>query len=90
MRLAALKYNYINKIMQQTSKNMLSAAEAAVFLGMSKSYLYKLTSSRRVPYYKPNGKRIYFNRAELEEWMSQNRIMTDEEIKDHVQERFKN
>ena len=43
-------------------KEVLTTAEASAYLGLSESYLYKLTSSKRIPHYKPNGKLVYFNR----------------------------
>ncbi len=61
-------------------KNVLNFNEAAIFLEVSHSHLYKLTSSGKIPFYKPNGKKIYFNRAELEEWLLRNRNETDTEI----------
>ena len=36
-------------------KEVLTTAEASAYLGLSESYLYKLTSSKRIPHYKPNG-----------------------------------
>ena len=47
-------------------------------LGLSESYLYKLTSSKRIPHYKPNGKLVYFNRRELCEWAMKNQVQTAE------------
>jgi excisionase family DNA binding protein len=44
---------------------MLNIDQAVALLGYSKLYLYKLTSKKKVPYYKPNGGKIYFSRAEL-------------------------
>ena len=61
-------------------KKVLNFNEATIFLNLSKSHLYKLTSSNEIPHYKPNGKRIYFNRAELEDWLLRFRIKTNEEI----------
>ena len=49
------------------SKNVLSFDEASRFLNLSKSYLYKLTSGNLIPHYKPQGKMLYFEKAELEE-----------------------
>ena len=48
------------------SKNVLSFDEASKFLNLSKSYLYKLTSGNLIPHYKPQGKMLYFEKAELE------------------------
>lgn len=56
-------------------KELWTIEEAAQYLGMSKSYLYKLTSKGAIPHYKPFGKMVYFNRPELEQWLQRNRIV---------------
>ena len=53
------------------NKNVLSFEEASRFLNLSKSYLYKLTSGNLIPHYKPQGKMLYFEKAELEVWLRQ-------------------
>ena len=63
-----------------SQKNALTFDEGAIFTGISKSHLYKLTSAGIVPHYKPRGKMIYFDRAELESWLLQNRVATTNEI----------
>lgn len=67
-----------------TTKEVLTSDEAAAYMGISKSYLYKLTMRQQVPYYKPMGKMCYFNRAELEEWLQSNRVATASEIADRA------
>lgn len=67
------------------TKKVLSFEEAVQFTGLSKSYLYKLTSQQRIPHYKPSGKLIYFERNELERWLMQNRVSTTDEIESKVQ-----
>ena len=62
------------------SKGMLTLDETAKYLGMSKGYLYKLTHTRMIPFYKPLGKMCYFKREELEEWLQSNRIPTLNEM----------
>lgn len=57
-------------------KNVLSIDDVSTLTGLSKSHIYKLTSSRQLPHYKPNGKLMYFDRKEVEEWMKQNRVET--------------
>jgi excisionase family DNA binding protein len=49
-------------------KEVLTLDEAARFLNMTKSYLYKLTSAGILPHSKPNGKLLYFSREELTKW----------------------
>lgn len=51
------------------NKNVLTLDEAATFIGLSKSALYKLTSRGIIEFSKPNGKTIYIEKAYLEEWM---------------------
>lgn len=64
------------------TKEVLTSDEAASYMGISKSYLYKLTMTQQVPHYKPMGKCVYFNRKELETWLQQNRCATATEIND--------
>ena len=68
-----------------TTKEVLTSDEAARYLGISKSYLYKLTMRQLIPHYKPLGKMCYFNRQELEAWLQANRVSTSEEIDQKAQ-----
>lgn len=61
-------------------KDTLTLEETALYSGISKSYLYKLTSAGSIPHYKPEGKTIYFDRAELDAWLKRNRVRTAQEI----------
>ncbi len=67
------------------TKEVLTFAEAASFMGLSKSYLYKLTSLQKISHYKPTGKLVYFNRSELQAWLLQNRVSTTDEIEAKAQ-----
>ena len=61
------------------AKNVLVLDDVSLLTGLSKSYLYKLTCSHQIPHYK-NAKIIYFDRAEIEAWMKQNRVATESEV----------
>lgn len=67
------------------TKEVLTSYEAARYMGISKSYLYKLTMTQQIPHYKPMGKMCYFNRAELESWLQSNRVATADEINQQAQ-----
>ena len=54
-------------------KEILSFNEAVKYLDVSKSFLYKLTSTNKISFSKPNNKLIYFQRIDLDNWMLQNR-----------------
>ena len=62
------------------TKEVLTADEAAAYMGISRSYLYKLTMKQQIPYSKPMGKLCYFNRKELEQWLQKNRVSTIDEV----------
>ncbi len=63
-----------------SSKQTLNIDEAAVFTGLSVSYLYKLTSTQEIPHYKPRGKMLYFDRSELETWLKKGKVKTITDI----------
>jgi excisionase family DNA binding protein len=61
-------------------KDILSFKEGCQYTGISASTMYKHTSNRTIPYYKPNKKLIYFKRAELDKWMLSNRQSSKDEL----------
>ena len=68
-------------IEQQTlQKQVLNFNETCKYLELSQSHLYKLTSTGAIPHYKPNGKKIYFQRQELDQWLQRNRMDSQDEI----------
>jgi len=78
-----LKLDRIEKMlqMQQTlQKKVLNLNEACIYLELSQSHLYKLTSTGSIPHYKPNGKKLYFQRNELDTWLLRNRMDSHDEI----------
>lgn len=82
------KLDRIEKMLTENNlqqKEVLNFNEAAIYLEVSHSHLYKLTSTGKVPAYKPNGKKLYFNRLELNEWLLSNRQRTNGEIDNEAQ-----
>ena len=63
-------------IQEQTvlRKETLKLDEAALYLGVSKSYLYKLTSKRSIPFYRPGNKLIFFFRSDLDAWIKVRKV----------------
>lgn len=68
-----------------TTKEVLTSNEAARYMGISMSYLYKLTMRAKIPHFKPMGKMCYFNRLELEQWLQSNRVSTGTELNQKAQ-----
>ena len=65
-RLAALEAIFLKQ------KEILTFKEACVYTGISRSTLYKMTASRKIPHYKTTA--LYFERAELDSWIRQHRV----------------
>jgi excisionase family DNA binding protein len=61
-------------------KEVLNFNDACSYLDISASHLYKLTSQKSIPHFCPQGKKLYFNRAELDEWLQRNRQTSTDEI----------
>lgn len=58
----------------------LTLIEASNYLNISKSFLYKLTHLKKITHFKPNGKKIYFQRADLNKWLFRNKRESESEI----------
>ena len=61
-------------------KRLITIPDVCKRYKLKKSYVYKLTSRRLLPHYKPLGKIIYFRADEIEEFLLSNRISTQAEI----------
>jgi excisionase family DNA binding protein len=61
---------------------MLTVEETAMLMGVGSDYVYRLTSGKapKIGFYKPNGKLKYFLKADLLQYMQQNRTMGASEI----------
>lgn len=70
----------IKNLIQSTNAEFIDVDEAAKYLKFKKSYLYVLVSKNQIPYYKPNGKKIYFNKPELNTWIIQSKVKTINEV----------
>lgn len=76
----------IKNVVQETrqyallsAKEILDISEASLLLGVSKQRIYALTSSKEIPHYKQG--RLFFKKKELENWMTENRVATRQELR---------
>lgn len=60
-------------------RDTISLDEAVIITGYNKSYLYRLTSEKKIPHYK-NGRELRFDPVELNAWMKRNKVKSQEEI----------
>ena len=71
-------------------KEYLSIPEAAVYLNLSVSLVYKLSSKHEKPVYKPNGKIIFIRRDDLNRWISKNKVLSQQEIEEFAEAHTQN
>ena len=75
----AVKNAVKNAQKAKPADELMDVDQASKFLHLAKQTLYGLTSERLIPFLK-RGKRIYFKREELLEWVNQGKMRTREEI----------
>ena len=60
----------------------MNVEEASKFLGFSTSTVYDLCSQRKITHHKPNGKRLFFKRQDLLDFMLRNKVSSDSQVDD--------
>jgi len=64
-----------------SQEDPITTDEAHKYLGISKSTLFKMTSARKIPFYKNKRfKRIYFLKSELRLWLLENPVRINSHI----------
>jgi len=71
------------------SGELLNVEQAATFLGLAKPTLYAHTSKREIPHLK-RGKKLYFEKEKLIEWLQEGKQKTQAELSAEAQNYIKN
>ncbi|MCH4830605.1 helix-turn-helix transcriptional regulator [Flavobacterium columnare] len=61
-------------------KEVLTIEEVAIYTGYTIQYIYKLVHLGIIPFSKPNGKKLFFSKEKLIEWLKSNEIKSDFEL----------
>lgn len=56
-------------VFRMQANPLMSLDEAAVYTGYSKRQLYRLTSDGTIPCHRPTRRRVFVERAALDDWM---------------------
>ena len=65
-------------------KNVFTFDECCQYTGISKTYMYKLTCTSKIPHFKPHGKSIYFSKEEIDLWLLKNPVKTAGQIEEEA------
>ncbi len=72
--------NNFKRMYMENERNLMTTTEAARYLGLKPSYLYKMMMRRAIPYYKPGGKLCFFDKEDLDAWLKRVRVKSQDEI----------
>lgn len=74
----------IEQLTLLAAKPVLIIEDVAILTGLSKSHVYSLTCAKQIPHYR-QGKRLYFDKQEILDWMKENKIATVQETEADAQ-----
>lgn len=58
----------------------LDVKQTAEYLKLKPSYIYSLIHQNKIPYHKPNGKRVYFFKSDLNKWILGSKFRSVDEV----------
>ncbi len=63
------------------SDEVMQVNDVVALTGYSKKYIYKLTSTSKIPYNKtPNGRKLFFIKSKIMEWLQAVEFQTEQQI----------
>ena len=65
-------------------KNILTVEDVINYTGFSQKQIYKLTSTRTIPHYKPSGRKLFFKKDEIDEWITRGRVDPFDELSNEI------
>jgi excisionase family DNA binding protein len=63
----------------------MTVEEATDFLSISRTYLYRLVRDGRLTGYNPGGRRLYFQKGDLEAYLLRGRRASSEELRERAE-----
>ena len=73
----------LERMMLLSVKEMLTVKDLSAITGFKESYIRKLVEDCKLPYYKPLGKMILFDKSEIMSFLHSNRVPSVQEIITH-------
>ena len=65
-------------------KEVLTINELSLYTGYTVDYIYKMVSLKQIPYSKPNGKKLFFSKERIIEWLSSNKQLCEQELEEQA------
>jgi len=80
-------HNEVQKVIKENlRKPFLTIEETCQYLGISRNTLYMWNGKNKIPYYKPEGKNIYYKLEDIDDFVlnPKNKIKSHKEIETEV------
>ncbi len=74
------KLNKLETLLVSSVKQILTVEDLINYTGFSRSYIYKLVHKNIIPYSKPNGKTLFFQKNEIDTFLLQNKSASISQI----------
>lgn len=84
------KLNRLERLIVDSTKEILNVEDLINYTGYKRSYIYKLVHNNILPYSKPNGKTLFFVKAEIDSWLLQNKSKSISQIEDQANDYINN
>lgn len=73
------KYMNMITLVPHEHPDVMDVSETSKYLKLAKPTIYSKVQARRIPHYK-QGKRLYFRKEDLDQWINSGKIKTMDEI----------
>lgn len=74
------KLNRLERLIVDSTKEILNVEDLINYTGYKRSYIYKLVHNNVIPFSKPNGKTLFFEKSEIDKWLLQNKSQSISQI----------
>lgn len=74
------KLNKLETLLVSSVKQILTVEDLINYTGFSRSYIYKLVHKNILPYSKPNGKTLFFQKNEIDSFLLQNKSISNAQL----------
>ena len=80
-------FQQVKELTLLSAKNVLTTTDVCLLTGLSKSHIYKLTCTNKIPDYKGGAglQTNYFNKQEIENWLLKERVETTDEVEQQAE-----
>lgn len=77
--LEKINSNFDRKNIKGSYPDIMDKVQITEYLNVSKSFIYKMTSSNNIPHSK-KGEKLFFDKEIITKWVLENKISTQDEI----------